>query len=74
MKQRLGKRFPFLYRLRVQQLMLQRRIINLNPLIKYAYVKRIQPLPFTVKKHKSILRRVLGHTDPILQENKIVNL
>ncbi|WP_240763233.1 VanW family protein [Paenibacillus thalictri] len=26
------------------------------------------------KRHKSILRRVLGNSDPILQENKIINL
>lgn len=74
MKQRIGKRFPFLYRLRVQQLIVQRRIMNLNPKIKYAYVRSSQPFTYTAKKHKSILRRVLGNTDPILQENKIVNL
>ncbi|CAN7565701.1 VanW family protein [Paenibacillus sp. LjRoot153] len=74
MKQRIGKRFPFLYGLRVKQLMLQRSIINLNPKIKYAYVRSTQQFTYTAKKHKSILRRVLGDTDPILQENKIVNL
>ncbi|OCT14526.1 vancomycin resistance protein [Paenibacillus pectinilyticus] len=74
MKKRIGKRFPFLYQLRVKQLMFKRHIINLNPGHTFAYLKSDQILPYTVKKHKSILRRVLGHTDPILQENKIVNL
>jgi vancomycin resistance protein VanW len=73
-KQRIGKRFPFLYGLRVKQLMLKRHIINLNPKVKYAYGRNTQKLAYTAKKHKSILRRVLGSTDPILQENKIVNL
>ncbi|WNR42225.1 VanW family protein [Paenibacillus roseipurpureus] len=74
LKHRIGKRFPFLYQLRVKQLILKRRIKNLDPRIRYAARREERTLPFSVKKHKSILRRVLGNTDPILQENKIVNL
>ncbi|NDI35198.1 VanW family protein [Chengkuizengella sediminis] len=33
-----------------------------------------QTLPFTLKKHQSLLRRRLGSSDTRLQENKIVNL
>jgi vancomycin resistance protein VanW len=33
-----------------------------------------EPLPFTCKKHQSLLRRRLGRSDPQLQENKIENL
>lgn len=31
-------------------------------------------LPFTCKKHQSLLKRKLGDSDPKLQENKIVNI
>lgn len=73
-KHRIGRRYPVLYQLRVKQLMLKRYIINLNPGTRYARSIHSKTLAFPVKKHKSILRRVLGNTDPILQENKIVNL
>ncbi|WP_310223934.1 VanW family protein [Paenibacillus qinlingensis] len=74
MKQRIGKQFPYLYRLRVKQLILKRHMMNWNPRITFVSGSSSQRLTYTLKKHKSILRRVLGYTDPILQENKIVNL
>jgi vancomycin resistance protein VanW len=33
-----------------------------------------EDLPFTCKKHQSLLRRRLGNSDPQLQENKVENL
>ncbi|RTE07122.1 vancomycin resistance protein [Paenibacillus whitsoniae] len=66
--------FPFLYKVRVQQLIWKRRLLNLNPKVRYAYRKEAAAFPFVCKKHKSILRRVLANSDPILQENKIQNL
>ena len=33
-----------------------------------------EALPFTCKKHQSLLRRRLGNSDPQLQENKVENL
>ncbi|SFM53405.1 vancomycin resistance protein VanW [Paenibacillus sp. 1_12] len=74
MKKILLRYFPFLYRLRVQQLILKRHITNLNPSINYASEISNEKLSFICMKHKSVLRRVLGHSDPSLQENKINNL
>lgn len=74
MKKILLKYFPFLYKVRIQQLILKRHISNLNPSIRYAKKKKPDGFPFVCKKHKSVLRRVLANSDPILQENKIVNL
>lgn len=74
MKKLLLSYFPFLYKLRVQQLILKRHFKNLNPKIKYAYHRKPVEFGFVCKKHKSVLRRVLANSDPILQENKIINL
>lgn len=77
MKKLLLRYFPFLYRLRVKQLILKRSMRNLNPKIRFSLNKKTgdpELYRFVYKKHKSILRRVLGNTDPILQENKINNL
>jgi vancomycin resistance protein VanW len=73
-KQKLLSLFPVLYQLRIAQLRLERHIRNLNPAIKYARHRASTSLPYTCKKHQSLLRRKLGSTDPTLQENKITNL
>lgn len=41
---------------------------------KFALKKQSELLPVTVYKHNSLIRRKLGNTDIILQENKAVNL
>ncbi len=46
----------------------------MNRFEKYASQRSSESLPYTVKRHQSLLRRKLGSTDPMLQENKIVNL
>ncbi|MCY9696755.1 VanW family protein [Paenibacillus alginolyticus] len=74
MKQKLLSLFPVLYRLRIAQLRLKRHFLNLNPSITYAKHRVVHSLPYTCKKHQSLLRRKLGSSDPILQENKITNL
>ncbi|UQZ84629.1 Vancomycin B-type resistance protein VanW [Paenibacillus konkukensis] len=74
MKKTLLKYFPFLYQWRVQQLIWNRHLRNLNPNIAYARGRRPDAFNFVCKKHKSVLRRVLANSDPILQENKIKNL
>jgi vancomycin resistance protein VanW len=65
-------RFPFVYTVRVFQLRLTRGLSNLFK--NYAGERIEQPLPHVVKRHQSLLRRTLGSSDPILQENKIINL
>ncbi|MDQ0917050.1 VanW family protein [Paenibacillus sp. V4I5] len=74
MKKMILSYFPFLYKLRVEQLILKRHISNLNPKNNYSCNKNTNQFTFICKKHKSILRRVLANSDPILQENKINNL
>jgi vancomycin resistance protein VanW len=74
MRQWLLKRLPFLYRVRIWQLQMNRRAADLINNVRFARTLRKDSFPFLVKKHKSVLRRVLGNTDPQLQENKITNL
>jgi vancomycin resistance protein VanW len=66
------KQLPGFYPLRIKQLRLKRMFLNLN--IKFAQVRKEETLPFTIKRHQSLLRRKLGASDPQLQENKITNL
>ncbi|OXM85592.1 VanW family protein [Paenibacillus rigui] len=74
MKKLVLRCFPFLYKWRVQQLILKRHIINFNPKIVYARERQTNLIGNICKRHKSVLRRVLQNSDPILQENKIKNL
>ncbi|MCD1257584.1 VanW family protein [Paenibacillus athensensis] len=69
----LARRFPILYRVRVQQLQWKRRWADATGGLRFAS-HRQEPLPYVYKKHKSLLRRHLAGSDPQLQENKIVNL
>ena len=72
---RLSELHPIFYHTRIQQKRLFRAIIDLKHTGKYA-TTRDQSVTFThsCKKHQSLLRRVLGNSDPQLQENKIKNL
>ncbi|WP_213524037.1 VanW family protein [Paenibacillus sp. J31TS4] len=74
MKKILLRYFPFLYKARIQQLIWKRRLALLRSPTPYARDRRSEPYGFVCKRHKSILRRVLAHSNPILQENKIKNL
>lgn len=65
---------PWLLRLRIRQLQWKRNWKDLRSGYKFAYHRQAEPLQSFIKKHKSILRRTLGQTDPQLQENKVVNL
>ena len=42
--------------------------------MKFARVKKDEPLPYLIHSHKSLIRRKLGNVDPRLQESKAVNL
>jgi vancomycin resistance protein VanW len=74
MKAYILKRFPFLYQMRIRQLRLRRHLSNLSQSARFSRTRSAEKLPFICKKHQSLLRRRLGSTDPILQENKITNL
>lgn len=41
---------------------------------KYSTTKKYEPLPYRIKKHKSLLLRKLGNCDMYLQHNKVKNL
>ncbi len=74
LKQALLKQFPFLYRLRIAQLRFYRHVNNILHQQRFARNYNQDNLPYRCKVHQSLLRRKLGVTDPILQENKITNL
>jgi vancomycin resistance protein VanW len=74
MKRKVLAIFPSLYRLRVRQLSISRHLKNMNPLVRFARRQLDYNLPYTCKKHQSLLRRKLGSSDPLLQENKVTNL
>lgn len=71
---RLSEIHPFFYYARIEQKRLFRFIKNLRERKKFAKRKVESNFLFTCKKHQSLLRRRLGNSDPVLQENKIVNL
>ncbi|WP_052339823.1 VanW family protein [Gorillibacterium massiliense] len=66
------RKWPAAYRLRVAQLRVQRGFRN--QFVRFALVRREEAFPYPVKKHQSLLRRKLGASDPVLQDNKVVNL
>lgn len=65
-------KLPLVYQLRVLQLRLKRASRNL--FVNFANERLVDHLPYVVKRHQSLLRRKLGASDPLLQENKITNL
>ncbi|MFY0543195.1 VanW family protein [Brevibacillus sp. H7] len=65
---------PFFYHARVAQKRLTRRLADTFGRQRFARIRSARDLPYTCKRHQSLLRRKLGSTEPQLQENKIVNL
>ena len=65
---------PQLYNLSVLLHRLLRTFKHYINFTKFAHRRLLEPLPFTVKKHKSLLLRKLGEADMQLQINKITNL
>lgn len=71
---RLSKIHPFFYYARIEQKRFFRFMKDRRDRKRFAKRKSKTNFLFTCKKHQSLLRRRLGDSDPILQENKIVNL
>jgi vancomycin resistance protein VanW len=65
---------PVLYRARVEELCLERRISDRVHRIQFASTRSGGGLPVTMVRHASLLRRRLRNLDPRLQETKILNL
>lgn len=71
---RISEIHPLFYHIRIKQKRLFRFFKNVKDRKNFAKTFTKTSMPFTCKKHQSLLRRRLGDSDPILQENKIVNL
>jgi hypothetical protein len=65
-------KLSMVYKFRILQLQIQRTIHNF--FTKFANEKIVETFPYAIKRHQSLLRRKLGSSDPMLQENKITNL
>ncbi|MBO8163778.1 MAG: VanW family protein [Brevibacillus sp.] len=70
----LSKIHPFFYHARIFQRRSFRHLRDLVQRTRFARERQPDNLPYTIKKHQSLLHRRLGATDPQLQENKICNL
>jgi vancomycin resistance protein VanW len=73
MSRRISELHPIIYHTRVWQKRMFRRIGDMAA-TRFASEQIEENLPFTVKKHQSLLRRKLGTLSPEFQENKVTNL
>lgn len=65
---------PWLYRARVAELCLERRVADRVTRVPFAGTRAQADLPVVLVRHASVLRRRLSGLDPRLQETKVVNL
>lgn len=65
---------PLTYKISVFKCCMVRRLRDLLSRERFAREKSADKLPMVVYKHSSLIRRTLGNVDPVLQENKAVNL
>ena len=65
---------PLTYKMSLTKCRWMRNIKNMLDFKKLAKDKCEEKLPYAVCLHNSLIRRKLGDVDPILQENKAVNL
>ncbi len=73
-RKRVSEIHPVIYRTRIRQKRLFRKLGDLSAGRRFAALASDVDLPFTCKRHQSLLRRKLGNSDPELQENKVKNL
>lgn len=74
MRKRLSEIHPIVYKTRITQKRLFRKLDDIAKRTRFASEVSDADLPFNCKRHQSLLRRKLGDSDPQLQENKVVNL
>lgn len=74
MRRRVSQLHPGLYRARVAELRIERRLSDRLRRTPFAATVAPAPLPVDLIHHRSVLRRQLLNLDPRLQETKIVNL
>ncbi|MBX3300113.1 MAG: VanW family protein [Acidobacteria bacterium] len=71
---RLSEIHPIIYKARIKQKRIGRRFADAVRGVRFATRIDAGDLPFRCTRHQSLLRRRLGDSDPVLQENKVVNL
>jgi vancomycin resistance protein VanW len=74
LRSRVSQLHPVLYRARVAELCIERRLSDRLRRTRFAATVAPAPLPVALIHHRSVLRRQLRNLDPRLQETKIVNL
>lgn len=65
---------PIVYAVRVRELQLERDLADRRRNVRFARTRSSSTFGCALIRHRSILRRQLGDSDPRLQETKIVNL
>ncbi len=65
---------PLAYKISVLKCCTVRRIKDFFSHERFAVEKSSEALPYVIMKHQSLIRRTLGDVDPVLQDNKAVNL
>ena len=65
---------PAAYKISLFKCCTERKIKDLISKENYSKEKSSEKLPAVIYSHSSLIRRTLGNADPILQENKAVNL
>lgn len=65
---------PLAYKISVLKCCTVRRIKDFFSHERFAVEKSSEVLPYVIMKHQSLIRRTLGDVDPVLQDNKAVNL
>lgn len=65
---------PLAYQLSTLRCRVVRSLQNVCSKGALAQTRQTVPLPYLIYQHNSLIRRKLGQVDPVLQENKAVNL
>ena len=65
---------PLAYRISIQKSCALRTLRDITSGEHFAKTRAEAPLPALIYRHNSLIRRTLGEVDPVLQDNKAVNL
>lgn len=65
---------PLAYRISVEKSCALRTLRDGFSTERFPKLRMEAPLPALVCRHNSLIRRTLGRVDPVLQDNKAVNL
>ena len=65
---------PLTYKVSLFKCRTMRRVRDALSCQRFAKSRQTDPLPVLIYKHNSLIRRTLGNTENVLQENKAVNL